>query len=253
MPWTDSHCHVAYDGVGLDAVERAALAGVTRVVSIGTDLAASVAAIDVVRSGRAMGLSMWATVGLHPHTATAGLDGLEPLLASPEVVAVGECGLDYFYEHSPRRLQQAAFEAQVGLARAHDLALVVHTRDAWDDTLAILDAVGVPERTIIHCFSGGPSEARRCLDRGAYLSFSGIVTFKNADPVREAAILCPLDRLLVETDSPYLAPTPHRGKPNEPAWVAAVGARIAAIRGADEDDVSSATWTNTERVFAFEG
>ena len=145
----------------------------------------------------------------------SGIDGIEALLAEPEVVAVGECGLDYHYDHSPRDVQREVFAAQIALAHAHDLALVIHTREAWDDTFDILAAEGVPERTVFHCFTGGPDEARRCLDLGAYLSFSGIVTFPTADDVRAAAALCPLDRLLVETDAPYLAPVPHRGERNE--------------------------------------
>jgi TatD DNase family protein len=249
MQWTDSHCHVAYDGVGLDAVARAAAAGVTRVVSIGTSAEASADAIEAAVAGRARGLAMWATVGLHPHEATAGLGSLEALLSSPVVVGVGECGLDYYYEHSPREAQMAMFAAQVDLARDRDLALVVHTRDAWDDTFAVLDDAGMPPRTVIHCFSGGPREAAACLERGAYLSFSGIVTFKNAEDVRAAARLCPLDRLMVETDAPYLAPVPHRGKPNEPAWVAVVGNFVASVRGEDAAAVAEATWRNTEKVF----
>ena len=249
MAWTDSHCHVAYDGVGLDAVSRAASAGVTRVVAIGTDLERSREAVAAARAGRAQGLQVWATAGVHPHDAVQGVDGLDLLLDEPEVVAVGECGLDYYYEHSPRADQLSVFAAQVELAREAGRALVVHTRQAWDDTFGVLDSVGLPERTVIHCFSGGAEEARRCLDRGAYLSFSGIVTFKNAADVREAAALCPLDRLLVETDAPFLAPVPHRGKPNEPAWVALVGAAVAKVRGAAVDVVEAATWANAERLF----
>jgi len=249
MSWADSHCHVSYDGVGIDAVARAAEVGVARVISIGTDVARSAAAIGDARLCRAAGFSVWATVGLHPHEATHGVDGLEALLEEPEVVAVGECGLDYYYEHSPRAAQIEAFEAQVELAHRHGLPLVVHTRDAWGDTLAVLDAAGAPERTVIHCFSGGPDEARACLDRGAALSFSGIVTFKNAAPVREAAALCPLDRLLVETDAPFLAPVPHRGRPNEPGWVVVVGEQVASVRGVVPAVVEEATWANTERLF----
>ena len=250
MAWTDSHCHVAYDGVGLEAVARAAHAGVERVISIGTDADRSADALAVVRQGRALGLALWATVGVHPHDAVQGVSGLEGLLGAPEVVGVGECGLDYFYEHSPRDIQRQVFAEQVALASSRSLALVIHTRDAWDDTFAVLDSVGVPERTVVHCFSGGPDEARRCLERGAYLSFSGILTFKNAAPIREAAALCPLDRMLVETDAPFLAPVPHRGRPNEPAWVALVGEAVAAARGVPVGDVEAATWANTERVFA---
>ena len=249
MAWTDSHGHVAYDGVGLEAVERAAAAGVTRVVTIGTDVERSRAAIGVTRAGRRAGLQLWATAGVHPHDAVQGTDGLAALLDEPEVVAVGECGLDYYYEHSPRDTQRAVFAAQVALALERDLALVVHTRDAWADTLGVLDDVGVPARTVIHCFSGGPDEARACLERGAVLSFSGIVTFKNAADVREAARLCPLDRLLVETDAPFLAPVPHRGHPNEPAWVVLVGAAVAAARDEPAAAVEAATWANTERLF----
>jgi len=252
MAWTDSHCHVQYDEVGLDAVARAADAGVTRVITIGTDVAQSVGAIDVVREGRGRGLQLWATAGVHPHEASQGVEGLAELLVSPEVVGVGECGLDYYYEHSPKGAQREVFAAQVGLAASLGLALVVHTRDAWDDTLAVLGSIGVPERTVVHCFSGGPDEARRCLDLGAYLSFSGIVSFKNATPVREAAALCPLDRLLVETDAPFLAPVPHRGRPNEPAWVAAVGAAVAAARGVAAAEIEAATSANATRVFGLD-
>ena len=160
---------------------------------------------------------VWATAGVHPHDAEGGLDGLEALLGRPEVVAVGECGLDFHYDHSPRDVQREVFAAQVAPGpRPPALPLVVHTREAWDETFAVLEGEGVPERTVIHCFTGGPDEARRCLDLGAHLSFSGIVTFKGAPEVREAAALCPLDRLLVETDAPYLAPVPHRGRPNRP-------------------------------------
>ena len=150
---------------------------------------------------------------------------------------------------SPRDTQRSVFAAQVALALERDLALVVHTRDAWADTLGVLDDVGVPARTVIHCFSGGPDQARACLDRGAALSFSGIVTFKNAADVRDAARLCPLDRLLVETDAPFLAPVPHRGHVNEPAWVALVGGAVAAARGTPVAEVEEATWANTERLF----
>lgn len=249
MPWADSHCHVAYDGVGLEAVTRAAAVGVRRVVTIGTDVDRSRDAIAVARRGRGQGLEMWATVGVHPHDAKEGLGDLGGLVSEPEVVAIGECGFDLFYEHSDRECQREVFAAQVDLAHRTGLALVIHTRDAWDDTLGVLDEVGVPDRTVIHCFSGGPDEARRCLERGAYLSFSGIVTFKNAAPVREAAAQCPLDRLLVETDAPFLAPVPHRGKPNEPAWVAVVGAAVAAVRGVTPDVIEAATWDNTARAF----
>jgi len=245
VPWADSHCHVQYEGVGAEAVEAARAEGVERVITIGTDTEESRRAIDVAR--RLEGV--WATVGVHPHDASEGVAAIIPLLGEPEVVAVGECGLDYHYDHSPREVQRTVFAQQIAMALEHDLALVVHTRDAWDDTFAILDAEGVPERTVLHCFTGGPDEARRGLDAGAHLSFSGIVTFKNADDVRAAAALCPLERMLVETDAPYLAPAPHRGQPNRPAWVKVVGEALAAVTNVAVDEIEGATWANTERVF----
>ena len=163
---------------------------------------------------------------------------------------MGECGFDYHYEHSPRGAQRLAFAAQVDLARRRGLTLVVHSRDAWDDTLDVLCAEGPPERTVLHCFTGGPAEARRCLDAGAYLSFSGIVTFKAADDVRAAAALCPLDRLLVETDAPFLAPVPHRGRENRPAWVAVVGAAVAEVKGMAPDALARASAAATRAAFA---
>jgi len=245
VSWADSHCHLSYEGVGAGAVAEARAAGVTRMVTVGTDATHSAAAIAV--AGATEGV--WATVGLHPHDAVQGVDTIVGLLGQPKVVAVGECGLDYHYDHSPRHVQRLAFAAQVSLARERDLALVVHTREAWDDTFAVLAAEGVPERTVFHCFSGGEAEARRALDIGAHLSFSGIVTFKTADEVRAAAAMCPLDRLLVETDSPYLAPVPHRGRPNMPAFVPLVGAAVAAAKGVATEVVEGATWAATEVVF----
>jgi TatD DNase family protein len=245
VAWTDSHCHVPYEGVGLEVIDEARAAGVTRLITVGTDAAQSAAAVATAQD-RA---GVWATVGLHPHDASQGVDSIVDLLDRPRVVAVGECGLDYHYDHSPRPVQREAFAAQIGLARARDLALVIHTREAWDDTFAILAAEGVPERTVFHCFTGGPIEARRALDLGAILSFSGIVTFKPADEVRAAAALCPLDRLLVETDTPYLTPVPHRGRTNSPAYLPLVGAGVAAAKGVPVDEVEAATWTTTESVF----
>jgi len=253
LRWTDDHCHLGWDGDGVPHpaladphVAEAREAGVERMVTVGTDLAHSAAAIAVAR--RHAG-TVWATVGLHPHDAVQGLDGLAELLAEPEVVAVGECGLDYYYEHSPRDVQRRSFAGQIALAHEHDMALVIHTRDAWADTFDVLAAEGVPERTVLHCFTGGPEEARRCLDLGAHLSFSGIVTFKAAHDVRAAAALCPLDRVLVETDSPYLAPVPHRGRPNRPALVPLVGAAVAAAVGTDVGAVAAASWGNAARVY----
>ncbi len=245
--WVDSHCHIDYEGVGHDALEEARAAGVGRMVTIGTDARTSLAAIDTAAAHE----GVWATVGLHPHEAVHGAAPIAAILGrhNPVVVGVGECGLDYYYEHSPRPAQREAFAAQIHLAASHDLALVVHTRDAWDDTFDILSAEGPPPRWVLHCFTGGPVEMQRALDLGAYVSFSGIVTFKKAENVRAAAAACPLDRLLVETDSPYLAPVPHRGKPNRPAFVPLVGAAVAAVRDVNAGDVERATWANAAAVF----
>lgn len=247
--WTDSHCHLQDAADPEDAVRRARAAGVTRLVCVGTDAGQSRRALALAVDG------VWATVGLHPHDAKQGVESVAALLDEvvgsndASLVAVGECGLDYHYDHSPRPTQRDAFAAQVALAHRHGLALVVHSREAWDDTLAILESEGVPERTVFHCFTGGAPEARRCLELGAFLSFSGIVTFKGAGDVREAAVLCPAERLLVETDSPFLAPVPHRGQPNEPANVPLVGAAVAEARGEAAEDVAASSWAATAAAF----
>ncbi len=245
MRWIDNHCHLPAGAEATAVIDEARQAGVTRLITVGTDLEHSRQAVRVARDHD----QVWATAGVHPHDAAGGLDGLDAALGEPDVVAVGECGLDYHYDHSPREVQRAAFAAQVAMAHAHDLALVIHTREAWADTFDILAAEGVPDRTVLHCFTGGPDEARRCLDLGLHVSFSGIVTFKTADDVRAAAALCPLDRLLVETDSPYLAPVPHRGQPNRPALVPLVGAAVAVAHGVDVEQVAESSWRNAERVY----
>ena len=287
IEWFDSHCHLQEEfdepGDGGEAspagphvtrltatIARASEAGVTRLVCVGTGRASSEEAVELVRAMRqpgsvaeAEGVELWATIGLHPHDAVDGVDSLDGLLRAevdpgPErsgdrvekvVVGIGECGLDYHYDHSPRPVQREAFAVQVELARRHGLALVVHTREAWDDTFDVLAASGAPERTVIHCFTGGPEEARRCLDLGATLSFSGVVTFKNAADVREAAALCPLDRLLVETDSPFLTPVPHRGTLNEPSRVPLVGAAIAQVKGVETSQLAASSTRNARAVF----
>ncbi len=254
------------------AIARASEAGVTRMVCVGTDATTSAEAVELARSmaradsvATAEGIQLWATIGLHPHDAINGVQTLDSILGaelpdppdggatdkpSAIVVGIGECGLDYHYDHSPRDVQRAAFAAQIELALRHRLTLVVHTREAWDDTIEILAATGVPERTIIHCFTGGPEEARRCLDLGASLSFSGVVTFKTAVEVREAAQICPIERLLIETDSPFLTPVPHRGSPNEPARVPLVGATIATVKGVSRELVAEVSTGNARAMFA---
>lgn len=276
MTWFDSHCHLqdeyrAEKSSVSELVNEAVDAGVGAVVCVGTDVSTSREAVALASAMRGDGESIameasghgpsregfgaWATVGLHPHDASNGVDDL--VRALPElvrdhpgvVVAVGECGLDYHYDHSPRDVQRDAFASQIALAQRYGLALVVHSRSAWDDTLSILASEGVPERTVMHCFTGGPDEARRCLDLGAYLSFSGIVTFKSADDVRAAAAFCPADRLLVETDAPFLAPVPHRGSTNRPAWVRVVGEAVAAERAVPPEVIASSSTTAARALF----
>jgi TatD DNase family protein len=218
---------------------------VARVVDVGTDVADSTLAADRALEHE----HVWATAGVHPHEAKHGLDGLEALLARDEVRAVGECGLDFHYDHSPRDVQRDVFRAQIELAHRHGRALVIHTREAWDETFEILEQVGVPERTVFHCFSGGEVEADRALALGAHLSFSGIVTFPSADDVRAAARRCPDDRFLVETDAPFLTPVPHRGRPNRPGLVTLVGEKLADLRRQEPATVAELTWATATRVY----
>ena len=275
--WFDSHCHVQEEylgggerGTGASdpalVLERARDAGGDRLVCIGTNELTSAQAVALARrDARGDGAPRaWSSIGLHPHEASAGVEAVAALLtrelAAPAdgddpsddrvVVAVGECGLDYYYEHSPRPAQRSAFAAQIALAHFHRLALVIHARDAWDDLFDILETEGVPERTILHCFTGGPDEVDRCLRAGMFVSFSGIITFKNASAVREAAARCPLDRLLVETDSPFLAPVPHRGSVNEPALLPLVGAAVATVKGCAVEQVAETTAQAAASAFA---
>lgn len=243
--WIDNHCHLHDEAIpgGADAaIATARTAGVTAMITVGCDAATSSAALALAHRVD----DVWATVGLHPHDAVRGVDTIRPLVEGGggidrKIVAVGECGLDYYYEHSPRDVQRVAFAEQIGMAHALRLPLIVHTRDAWADTFDVLRAAGVPERTVFHCFTGGVAEARTCLDLGGFLSFSGIVTFKSATDVQDAARLCPPDRMLVETDSPYLAPAPHRGRPNQPANVAVTGTFLAGLRNEAVAAVAEAT------------
>ncbi|MFM8236284.1 MAG: TatD family hydrolase [Actinomycetota bacterium] len=245
--WIDAHCHLQLAG-GDEHVTRARAAGVVTMVCVGTDAATSAEAIGFASRHP----DVFATVGLHPHDADrvdAEWAELERLANDPRCVGIGETGFDLHYRNSSIAGQEDAFRRQIGLAIGLGKALVIHSRDAWADTFRVLDDEGIPERTVFHCFTGGPDEARAALERGCLLSFSGIVSFKNAADVRAAAALTPADRLLVETDSPYLAPEPHRGRENEPAFVGAVGAALAAARGEPVGTVAARTRTNAERVF----
>ena len=245
--WIDNHCHLPAGSPDLLAtlLEDARERGVVAFVNVGCDLAGSLAAISVAEQFEAV----YATAGVHPHEAKDGTEGLLQLALRPEVVAIGECGLDYHYNHSDREAQRRAFAEQIRMAHEIDKPLVIHTREAWDETFEILDAETMPAHTVFHCFTGGPAEAERCLERGALLSFSGIVTFPSAPEVREAALACPLDRLMVETDSPYLAPVPFRGKQNRPALVSVIGEFIAELRSMPAQELASATSANARRFY----
>jgi TatD DNase family protein len=257
--WVDAHCHLQLE-IGearfspddADAqVTRARDAGVEWMVCVGTGLETSKQALELASRYD----EVYATVGLHPHDAKDlddAWDGLGALAVADRCVAIGEAGFDLHYEHSPHAEQEQAFRRQIQLAKKVDRPLMIHSRNAWDDTFRVLDSEGVPARTIFHCFTGGPGEARAALDRDCYLSFSGIVSFKTADDVRAAAALAPAARVLVETDSPYLAPVPHRGKPNEPAFVSIVGAALAAARGSEVHEIADLTRANAARVFGVE-
>lgn len=253
-PLFDSHAHLDFGpAVGhVDAVlTRAREAGVRFVAAIGVgrDPATLAAAADIARDHD----DLCATTGVHPHDASVAeglLGSLLALGARPEVVAIGETGLDYHYMRSPREVQQAAFRAQIRIARDLGKPVVLHLREAHDDAMEILTSEGIDEvGGIVHCFSSGPSEMREYLDLGLYVSFSGIVTFPQARPVREAARLTPADRLLVETDSPYLAPVPHRGKTNEPAYVVHTARVLADLRDEPLETMAAQTTRNAQIVY----
>ncbi len=256
--WVDAHCHLQLEpsrhGEPTDPdvlVATARDAGVDWMVCVGTDLATSREAVALA----ARYDNVYATVGLHPHEASrldrewAELVELARSGVGDRVVGIGEAGFDLYYEHSPFDAQAEAFARHIELAHELDLALVIHTRDAWDATFAALDEHRVPSRTVVHCFSGGPAEAERALALGCSLSYSGIVSFKAADDLRAAAALTPSDRLLVETDAPYLAPVPYRGQANQPAYVVAVGEALAAARGEAPGDTARITAANATAIF----
>ncbi|HVA52845.1 MAG TPA: TatD family hydrolase [Acidimicrobiales bacterium] len=257
--WTDAHCHLQdnflhsstngqLDDVN-DTLDRAFAAGIDRVVVVGTDAASSAEALAITSA--VSPVEIYATVGLHPHDAKEDLGPVATLARTrhERMVGIGECGLDYFYEHSPRAEQRRAFSAQIALAHELDVALVVHARDAFDDLFSILASEGVPPRTVIHCFTGTPGDAEGCLELGCDISIAGVVTFKNADSLREAVKLVPLPRLHVETDSPFLAPVPYRGRSNEPSFVSVVGAFVAQLRGEDVELFRTTTASNSARLF----
>lgn len=247
--WIDTHCHLpALTSGASAALATARERDVEAVICVGTDVASSRDAIALAEAEA----DVWATVGLHPHDAKdfdAVRNELEALAETSRVVGIGETGLDFFYNYSEPDAQVRAFRSHLALAERFGLACVVHVRDAWDVLFEIFEDQGAPDRTILHCFTGGPDELARALPFGCYISFSGIVSFKNAEPVRAAAAGCPEDRLLIETDAPYLAPVPHRGDENRPAYVADVGCALAAARDVPPEVIAGITTANARRVF----
>ncbi len=254
MPSTlvDTHCHLDNEQFESDreaVIERARNAGVERMMAIGTgdgppDLEVAVRLADAYPF-------LYATVGVHPHDASKATEQtfarLRELLRHPKVLALGEIGLDYHYDFSPREVQREVFERQLDLATEAGKPIVIHTREAWTDTLDVLRARWQGEG-IMHCFTGDAAQAREALEYGFHLSFGGVLTFPKAESVREAARITPEDRLLIETDCPYLAPVPRRGKRNEPAFIVETARRLAEVRGVTPDDIARATTANFERL-----
>lgn len=252
---TDSHCHLADPRLRDEAdavIERAQAAGVTRLISVGAigPITTDHLTVSIAESHP----SVFAVVGVHPHDAkdcdTARLHELRNLATSKRVIAIGESGLDFHYMHSPREAQEAALRRHLELAAELDRPIVIHCRDAEERVLAIVDEVGIPRHGgLIHCFTGDAEAARRFVEAGFYISFSGILTFRNARSVQKAAAVVPEDRLMVETDSPYLAPEPYRGKRNEPSFVLRTLEALAHFRTAEVHELAAKIETNVSRLF----
>ena len=251
----DSHCHLDFpdfDNELDEVVARAGAAGVSHMLTICTH----VTKFAQVRAVAGRFDNMWCTVGIHPHNAEAEPEvTAEQLIAyadDPKVVAFGETGLDFFYEHSPRARQERSFRAHIAAARETGLPIIIHTRDADDDMIRILREEGEQGAFpgVIHCFSSGPDVAATAVELGLYISISGIITFKKADDLRRTVRDVPLDRLLVETDSPYLAPVPKRGKRNEPAFTAYTAAQLAELKDIDTPTLAQRTTENFFALFA---
>ena len=252
----DTHCHLddpVYDGDREAVLKRAAACGVGRLVTIGTNLTTSRRAVELARQFPQVA----ATVGIHPHDAahwTAEADAALAMLGrDPSVVAVGEVGLDYYRNPSPREVQHAALRRALGLAQRLRLPVVVHCRDAWDDLLGMLrEHAPLPRGGVLHCFTGDPKALAAALDLGLMISFAGNLTFKNAGSLREVARQAPMDRVVLETDAPYLAPQPHRGRRNEPAYVAATAACLSTLKGVPVETVARITTDAARRLFGFD-
>ena len=251
----DSHCHLNYKGLVEDqagVLDRARAAGVGLMLNIST----REREWDDIIATAEQAADVWATVGIHPHEADQHPDidtaKLVARAAHPRVVGIGETGLDYYYDHSDRAQQQSSFRAHIAASRETGLPLIVHTRDAEDDTAAILreEMANGAFPGVIHCFTASDAFADIALDLGFYISISGIVTFKNARDLQVTAARVPADRLLVETDSPFLAPVPHRGKPCEPGYVADTARFLANLRGVDAETLARQTTENFLRLFS---
>jgi TatD DNase family protein len=252
--WFDSHCHLhlcAGERPLDDLLSSARAQGVADIVTVGIDVESSreVAAMAHERA-------LWCSVGVHPNES-ANLDDdawseIVRLTGDERVVAVGESGLDFYRDDAPLGAQRDAFARHIELARARDLALIVHTRSSVSAALDLLAEVSSPARLVFHCWSGDADELARALSLGAYVSFAGNVSFASASDLRERAAEVPRDRLLVETDAPFLTPVPHRGRPNEPAYVADVGAAVAGARGEEPVALADATSANARRLYALD-
>jgi TatD DNase family protein len=252
--WFDSHCHLHLCEEREDAsrlVAEARAAGVKSLLTVGIDVESSRRAAELAESE-----GVWAAVGVHPNSAgdfdDVAAGAVAELLAFDQVVAVGETGLDFYRNACPEELQLEAFTAHIRLAKAHDLALVIHTRASAGRALDLLENFGAPDRLVFHCWSGDATELTRALSLGAFISFAGNISFPSAEPLREAAASVPEERILVETDSPFLTPVPHRGKPNRPALLPLVGAALAQARGIETEDLADLTSANARRLFGLE-
>ena len=249
----DSHAHLDDPRFGDDrdaVLERAQQEGIDTILTIGNGTGPDDMACGLEFAERYDWI--YTSVGIHPHDASQAEERhftlMQELLARPRVLAVGETGLDYFYDNSPRGVQRAVFQAQLALAREVDCPVIIHTRDADDDTIRILEEEQ-PHRGIVHCFTGGDALADCALDLGLMISFSGIVTFKGSDSIRATAARIPEDRILVETDSPYLAPVPHRGRRNEPSFVRATAEELARLRHTTLEEFGALTSRNFQALF----
>jgi len=254
LPLVDTHCHLGhhFDLTVEEQLARARTAGVRILVDVGTDVASSRAAVANAQEQP----DVWAAIGLHPNDAGMLDDGvlaeLADLAGQPRVVAVGETGLDRYRDSASPAEQDLAFRAQIAIARAHGLAVVVHCRDAWDACVRVLEdegMVGTDARVVLHCYSGDAATTVRTVANGWFHSFAGNVTFTNAAPLREVAALVPDDLLLTETDAPYLTPHPHRGAPNEPSYVGLTLALLADVRGANIEELAVQVLSNVRRAF----